>query len=511
MRAQAAPGTAAVLTLSLGNAIAIGDPALLSSNIAVIRNDLQLSLSTASLVAAGAFLTLAATILGAGAMGDKFGGRRMLLVGACGAVAFGLLTAAAPNVVVLVGARVGAGVSFGFLLCLSLAIVNAAFPPERIPRAIALFVAATTALAIVPPIVGSLLIDHFGWRSGFLVTPTLALILIALAVRLVPETPRSDRSPDVIGMLLAAVSLIPLLLGISRLQEGLSPAVLIPIVVGLLGAGVFWWWESHTAVPALDPRIFRSAGFSAATVAAAVYAFVMGGSGALLTSYIVIVRGAPATALHLLYIPGALLAALTAIVAGRLAARYGGSAVMVGGLLLLAAAMATRFLASDHTAMSIVALMMAAGAIAGAVVQTALTTVLMTSAPARFGGVVSALRSNVQSTAYAFGSAFFPLLGVTLFGLMGGRKFAGEGVTAEQARDILRVSHLHGASQSIPSVHLHDPQRTEWVISAARSTWMDVGRTLSVTMSVALLAAAGLTLAILRPDRAPRGRGIGRD
>ena len=232
------------------------------------------------------------------------------------------------------------------------------------------------------------------------------------------------------------------------------------------------------------------------------YAFTMGGSAALLTAYVVIVRGLPATSLHLMYIPGTLLAALTAIGAGRVATRVGESAVMVGGLVLLAAAMAFRLATNEHTGIFGVAVVMAAGAIAGAVVQTTLTTVLMTSAPPSFGGVVSAVRSNVQSTAYAFGSALFPLLGVALFGLMGGRKLADEGVTAQQSRDMLRVAHVQSAGRGIPNASVHDPQRAEWVVSAASSIWMEVGKVLSLTMSAALLAAAALAFAILRPDRA---------
>jgi MFS family permease len=498
---EATTGKATVLTLSLGNAIALGDPALLSSNIAVIRSGLQLSLSTASLVTSGAFLTLAATILGVGALGDKYGGRRMFLVGACGAVAFGLLAAAAPNVVVLVAARAGAGISFAFLLCLSLAIVNAVFPPERIPGAIALFVGAGMAFSIIPPITGSLLIDHFGWRSGFLITPALAAVLLVLTLRFVPETPRSHRAPDVIGMLLAAVSLIALLYGIPRLHQGIHTPVVITIASGSLGVVAFWWWESRTEAPALDPHIFRSPAFGAATVTAAMYAFVMGGSAAVLTVYVVIVRSSPASLLHLLYIPGTLLAALTATGAGRLAARIGESVIMVGGLVMLAIAMAIRLVTSEHTPMFMVAVVMAVGAISGAVVQTTLTTVLMTSAPPSLGGIVSAVKSNVQSTAYAFGSALFPLLGVALFHQIGGRKLEGQRVTPEQARDILRLAHLHGVSQGIPNVSANDPQRTEWVISAASSIWMDVGKILSLTMSALLLTAAALAFAILRPGR----------
>ena len=110
----------------------------------------------------------------------------------------------------LVQGAAAAGVSFAFLLCLSLSIIRESFPADRVARAIALFVGAGTAFAIVPPIVGSELMNRFGWRAGLLVAPVLAAALIALVFRYVPETPCYDRPLDVPAMLLSAVGLIGL-------------------------------------------------------------------------------------------------------------------------------------------------------------------------------------------------------------------------------------------------------------------------------------------------------------
>lgn len=487
-------GTATVLTLSLGSAIAVSEPAVVSSNIPVIREGLNLSLDLTGLVSVGSSLALAATILGAGALGEKLGMRKMFLAGAGGAVVFGFLSAAATNGWSLVAARVGAGVSFAFLLCLSLSIIRESFPADRVARAIALFVGAGTAFAIVPPIVGSELMNRFGWRAGLLVAPVLAAALIALVFRYVPETPCYDRPLDVPAMLLSAVGLIGLLYGISSLRGGVHAGGLVSMAVGVVAVAAFWWWEKRTDTPALDPVIFRSRGLVAATVAGAAYAFVSGGSAVILANYMIIVRGSASTLLHVLYIPATLLAAVTAIAAGRVAARLGESTVLIGGLVLLTAAVAFRLVFTTNTPMLVLAVVMAIGAMCGSVVQTALTTVFMLDSSQSLAGVVSALRSNVQATAYAFGGAIFPLLGIALFQYVGGQE-----LSRLLSRDTLRMAHLHGASRGIVNATDLDPQGAERVMSVAESIWMEVGTILSLLMSIVVLAAAVFVFATLRP------------
>ena len=191
--------TMTVVAMGLGYAITSADPTILSANISEVRAGLHMSPSTASFVASLATLTLAAAVLGAGAFGDLYGMRRMFTVGLLGAVGFGVLAAAAPNTVVLIAARAGAGVAFAFLLGLSLAIINAVFPPERRAAAIALYLGAGFALTTPMPAIGSLLAEHIGWRSGFLVAPVAALIALAIVLRFVPETLRAPGRLDVAG------------------------------------------------------------------------------------------------------------------------------------------------------------------------------------------------------------------------------------------------------------------------------------------------------------------------
>jgi MFS family permease len=276
--------TMTVLAMDLGYSITAGDPTILSANISEVRAGLHFLPSTASFVASLATLTLAAAVLGAGALGDLYGMKRMFVVGLLGTIVFGVLAAAAPNVIVLMIARAGVGIAFAFLLGLSLAIINAVFPPGRRAAAIALYLGAGYAMTTFQPAIGSLLFQHFGWRPIFLVAPVAAVLTLVITLRYVPETPRGGRRLDVVGLALVAVALLALIYGISRLQGGFKVGALVPIAVGLVAAAGFVAWELHTSAPALDMRIFRSSRFDAAVGAGATFNFLQGGSTIMMGS-----------------------------------------------------------------------------------------------------------------------------------------------------------------------------------------------------------------------------------
>ena len=112
--------TMTTLAMGLGAALVLADCRIVAANISVVRRGLQLSSSTTSFVAVVTILTMAAAAFAAGALGARYGMRRMHLAGACGAIGFGCLAALSPNVIALVIARAGSGVSFAFLMGLSL-------------------------------------------------------------------------------------------------------------------------------------------------------------------------------------------------------------------------------------------------------------------------------------------------------------------------------------------------------------------------------------------------------
>ncbi len=316
---------------------------------------------------------------------------------------FGFIGAAAPNVVVLMIARACIGVAFAFLTGLSLAIMNAVFPPDRRAGAIAWYLAAVYAFGVVPATVGGLLAEHIGWRSGFLVTPGLAILVVVITLRYVPETQSSHRKTDVPGLLLVATALIGVTYGISVLQSGVNLAAMAPILTGVLAAAAFIWWELRCDDPALDLRIFRSPRFNAVVTAGAANNLVQGGSMIMVTFYLVIIRGESTWAFALLLIPATLLSALASVGAGRAAARVGNCAVVVAGLSVLAVSLLVRLSFTIDTPIIVVGAVIALTTIGGAIVQTPQATVMMSSAPTHLGGVVSAVKASVGEPSTVWG------------------------------------------------------------------------------------------------------------
>jgi Na+/melibiose symporter-like transporter len=316
----------------------------------------------------------------------------------------------------------------------------------------------------------------------------------------VPDTPRSARKIDITGMVLMAVALLGLINGISRLQTGLNLTEMVPIVIGGVSAAAFVMWERHTDVPALDLRIFRSARFVGALSAGAALNVVAGGASVVLVYYLVIIRAEPTESYALLLIPATLIGAVASVAAGRAAARFGDRNVLLVGLTLLLAALLGQLLLKLDTSLALPAVLMAMSAFGGAFVVVPQATIMMASAPTELGGVVSAVRSSVGMTAYSLGSAFFSLVGVTLGMRAGNAQFAGTGITAEWARDALRVAH--GADVSGDGgAGLIDPEQTQRIVSEMAQIMVDTIHVLTLIMAVVPAIAMVAVLILVRGEQ----------
>ncbi len=491
-----------ILAMGLGYSIAAADPTTFSANLSEVRKGLEFTPSTASFLACLCTLTLAAAVLGAGALGDLHGMKKMFIAGICGSIVFGLIGAAAPHVSVLIIARAGLGVAFAFVLGLSLAIINAVFPPGRRAAAIAAYLGAGHALAVFQPALGGWLASNFGWRSCLLVTPVLAVITLLITWRFVPETVKDQRKLDIPGILIVAAALVTVIYGLTELQDGFNVGALGLIVLGL-GLGVaFVRWELHTRTPALDMRIFRSGRFNAALIAGAAFNFLGGGGTILFAYYLVTIRGKSPEVLGLLLIPAMLIASAAAVAAGRVVIRLGERTVLVAGLGILLIGMLLVTVLDENTPIAVLGLALALNVIGGAVVQTPQSTIMMSSAPPELGGVVSAVKPAVGQAAYSLGPALFALVGTTLFLRDGRAKLQDSGISTEQAREALRVAH-GGAPNSAGGSEVLDPEQARWVVSEATDSWLGAIGDLALIMAVVPAAAIVVAWVLLRPNRSP--------
>lgn len=496
-------GRAATMTIAamgLGYSFTAADPTILSANLAEVSRGLGFTPSTSSFVASLATLTLAAAVLGAGALGDLHGMKRMFALGTLGSVGFGVLAALAPNGGTLIFARAGIGVAFAFVLGLSLAITNAVFPPGRRAAAIASYLGAGHALSVLQPALGSWLATHFGWRACFLVTPALAALTLLITLRYVPETTRVGRKLDIVGILLVAGALVAFIYGLSEMQGGFRPEALALVLGGIALGAAFVRWELRVDEPALDMRIFSSGRFNAALTAGATFNFLGGGATVLFAYYLVTIRGETPELLGLLLIPAVLLASVAAVWAGRAAARFGDRAVLIAGLAILLIGMVMLVALDRDTPVLVIGIAVALNAIGGAVVQTPQATIMMSSAPPELGGVVSAVKPAVGQAAYSLGPALFALVGTTLFLRDARPKLEGSGISEERAREALRVAH-GGAPSPASGSEVLDPEQARWVVSEADGSWLSAIHDLSLIMAVVPAVAIVVALVLLRPNR----------
>jgi Na+/melibiose symporter-like transporter len=262
-----------------------------------------------------------------------------------------------------------------------------------------------------------------------------------------------------------------------------------------VAAAVFVWWELRVEEPALDLRIFRSRRFSAVVAAGAVNNLVQGGSMIMVTYYLVVIRDQSTSTFTSLLIPATLLSALAAFGAGRAAARFGDCAVVVAGLVVLAVSLIMRVIFERDTPIMLIAAVIALTAVGGAIVQTPQTTVMMSSAPTNYGGVVSAVKASVAGTSYSLGSALFAMLGIALFIRGADAKLAGTGISARQAGETL------GAAAPATEIVGADAERMQWVTSQATSIMIETAHLLNLIMTIAPVAAVAIVVALFRSKR----------
>ncbi|WP_432979466.1 MFS transporter [Dactylosporangium sp. CA-233914] len=293
--------------------------------------------------AVGSYALLFATALfAAGALGDRYGHRTILLLGLVCFGAASVWAAWAGDATGLILARGLMGLGGAMMMPTSMAIIGATFPPERRAGAIAAWSASSGVGVALGPLLGGVLVDHFWWGSVFLVNlPVVGLALLGVA--LVVPNPRlaQRRRPDPGGLLLSTAGLAALAYGLIEAGQDTDWArwnVWGPVVLGLALLALFGVYEWRTPEPSFDPRLFRDRRFSAGNIALAALFFAITGQMFFGNFYLQGARGMSALDTGLAFLPGALGVAIGSGLGARLARRFGVAAVSGTGLLVVAAA-----------------------------------------------------------------------------------------------------------------------------------------------------------------------------
>ncbi|TXS57791.1 MFS transporter [Streptomyces sp. t39] len=334
IRLSSATGRWIVLTTVLGSGMALLDSTVVNVALPRIGEDLDADLAVLQWTVNAYMLTLAGLILLGGALGDRYGRRRIFVLGVVWFAVGSLLCGVAPTGEVLVAARALQGIGGALLTPGSLALIQAGFHPDDRARAVGLWSGLGGVGAAIGPFVGGWLVDGPGWRWVFLLNVPLAVLCVIVALRHVPESRDPDASGrfDVLGAVLGAAALG---LVTYALIDGAWGAGLAGLAVGT----AFVLVEARRPDPMLPLSLFRIRLFTAVNlVTLCVYA-AFGGFFFLIALQLQVVAGYSALGAGTALLPTTLLMLLLSARSGELGERIGPRIPLTAGPLLCAAGM----------------------------------------------------------------------------------------------------------------------------------------------------------------------------
>ena len=318
------------------------DNLVVTTALPVIHKDLHASLSGLEWTVNAYTLTFAVLLITGAALGDRFGRRRMFVVGLTIFTAGSAAAALAPSIDVLIAARAVQGLGGAIVLPLTLTILSAAVPAERRGLVLGAWGGISGLAVAMGPLVGGAVVEGISWQWIFWLNVPIGLVLIPLAYFRLRETYGPNDALDLPGVGLASAGLFGIVWGLVRgNQVGWgSPEIVFALLGGAVVLALFVLWELRTDEPMLPLRFFRNRTFTSANVASLLMFFGMFGSIFLLAQFFQTVQGYSPLDAGLRILPWTAMPIFVAPIAGALSDRIGGRPLMVTGLGLQATGLA---------------------------------------------------------------------------------------------------------------------------------------------------------------------------
>ncbi|WP_020574074.1 MFS transporter [Actinopolymorpha alba] len=438
-------------------------------------------------VSAGLLITM-------GCLGDRFGRRRVLLIGAGVFGAASAVVAYAPNPELLILARALLAVGGATLAPATLSLIRGMFADEGERRtAVAAWGIAFAGGAVAGPVAGGLLLEYFWWGAVFLINvPVMILLLIAAPFVVVESRSATRGGFDVAG---AATSLVAVLSFVFALKDvaryGISVTGAAAVLVGVAATVVFLARQRRAAYPLIDLELFRVRTFSTGVVANTVVAVVTAGLGVLAFPFLQLVHGLTPLQSALWAVPTFAGSFVGAAAAAALARRHPATPLLGGGLLAAAIGLAVittvepagglwRFL-GGYTILTFGV---------GVTATIANSFVLDSAPPERVGTA-----SGIAETSTQLGSA----LGIAVLGTLAGAIY--RTTMASAAPVDTDPAALETVADAVVAAHQSSPQSAATLLDAAYAAYTDGVTT--VALVGAILTAALATLALTTPRRTP--------
>jgi EmrB/QacA subfamily drug resistance transporter len=408
MKLASVQGRWLVAAMVLASGMAFLDGSIVSLALPAIDRDLAAGVVGLQWTVNGYTLTLAALVLVSGSLGDRLGRRRIFVLGVTWFAVASILCAVAPSIEVLIAARALQGIGGALLTPGSLAIISSSIDADDRGRAIGIWAGLSGVTTAIGPLVGGWLVDQIGWRSVFWINIPLALVVVVIAYRHVPESKGTQDRIDFTG---AGLSLI----GLAFLTYGLVAEEWVPSTAGLAVLLAFVLHQRRTPHALVPLGLFADRVFTAANICTFAIYGALSGVFFLLVLQLQYVSGYSPLEAGLATIPATILMLLFSGRAGALGQRIGprwpmtfGPVIMALGLLLY-----LRIDGDPNFWVDVIG----GGVIFGiglTLLVAPLTTSVLASAPADQTGIASGINNAVARTSSLLAvAAIPPIAGIT--------------------------------------------------------------------------------------------------
>ena len=474
----------------LASAMTFIDGTVVNVALPALQKDLSATITDVQWVIESYALFLGALILIGGSLGDQFGRKRIFLIGVFWFSAASIWCGVSPTPLVLIIGRALQGIGAAFLVPGSLAIISATFEGEARGRAIGTWSGFSAITTAIGPVLGGWLIENVSWRSVFFINVPLALAVLWISMRHVPESSDPSRTTriDWLGAALAIAGLGGVVLGLLEwpVVGAQNPLVIAALLAGSVALALFVFVEHREKNPMMPLHLFEGRPFTLTNVLTLLLYAALGIAFFILPLLLIQVEGYTATAAGAAFLPLPIIMFVLSRWSGGLVGRVGPRIPLTVGPVIAAAGFAlfarsgldSSYWSSIFPAVVVLGLGLA-------VTVAPLTTTVMTAVPSDHAGVASGINNAVARVAGLLAIAVFGVVLTREFNASIGPKLAQSAITSDVRSQIEKqLAKMAGADLSAVPL---DEQHNTLIETDIRTAFLH-------GFKVVMLEAAGITL-----------------
>lgn len=473
-----------LIVLCLSTLVLTVDSMALTVAVPSMAEDLGASARDTQWILDSYILVFAGLLLTSGSLGDRFGRRKVMLIGLLlfGAASLAATVCTSPGEVIAV--RVAMGVGGALIMPSTLSILITVFDEDERGKAMAAWGSVSMLGLVGSPVLGGVLIDHFSWHSIFFINVPIVVLALIAGVLLMPESKAPWQKADPLGAVLSAAGMTALVWWIIELPPhgalGGPQTLTLAVAVGALVGFVIW--ENVTKSPMVPLVLFKHRNFSGGSLSLALVQIGNGGLLLVLTQYLQFVLGYSPMKAGLAFVPLAIAALIGNGTGVKLAEKIGNRLVILAGMLVMVTCFALLTTVDATSGFTVPAIALGLLGLGAGMAMPAAVGALMGTIPADKAGVGSALNDTIQQAGTALGIA---ILGSLL----------SSGFASRMPADVPEEAR-HSIAGALAAAH-GDAGR----VAQAREAFTAAMSTTFMVSAIGVLAAAVLAVVVMRDKK----------